>query len=183
MATLAFDLQETIALLERTPATLNSLLRGLPNGWTRVNEGKDTWNAYEIVGHLIYGERTDWIPRARLILEKDQTRTFEPFDRWGCAKEITGKSLESLLDEFARVRRGSLADLRALRIQPDDLKLRAQHPSLGTVTLAELLAAWAGHDLTHLHQLCRVLAHRYREAVGPWQVFLGVLRCTGHSSP
>jgi DinB superfamily len=183
MTTRSFDLQETVALLERTPAALDSLLRGLPESWTQVNEGKDTWSAFDIVGHLIHGERTDWIPRARLILEKDETRTFVPFDRWAQVQESAGKSLDSLLDEFARIRRENLATLQSMRLQPADFSRRARHPSLGSVTLSELLATWAAHDLTHLHQISRVMAHRYREAVGPWRTFLGVLQCKGHSAP
>ncbi len=183
MTTNQFDLQEAIALLERMPGALNSLLRGLPDAWIQTTEGDGTWNAREIVGHLIFGERIDWIPRARIILAGDATRSFEPFDRRGYVREISGKSLDSLLDEFARVRTDNLAELRALHLQPGDFSLRAQHPELGSVTLAQLLAAWVGHDLTHLHQISRVFAHRYHEAAGPWTAFLGVMQCKGHSAP
>ncbi len=177
-----FSLPETIALLERTPAALNTLLRGLPTAWTGSNEGEDTWNAWEIVGHLIHGERTDWVPRARVILAGDENRRFEPFDRLGHVRESAGKSLDALLDEFAELRRENLTTLGAMNLQPEHLKLRAQHPALGSVSMSELLATWAAHDLTHLHQISRVMAHQYREAVGPWQKFLGVLQCAGHSS-
>jgi len=182
-STVEFNLKETIALLDRTPATLNALLRGLPELWTQRNEGKDTWSAFDIVGHLIYGERTDWMPRARTILEKGETRPFEPFDRLGQVKESQGKSLEQLLDEFARLRQENLTALRALDLKPEDLGRRGRHPALGVVTLAELMATWAAHDLTHVHQLSRVMAHQYRDAVGPWSAYLGVMQCAGHSSP
>lgn len=176
-----FNLDHTITLLDRTPATLNTLLRGLPDIWVQRNEGGDTWSAFDIVGHLIFCERTDWMVRARIILEHGEARTFEPFDRLGQVKESPGKSLEQLLDEFARVRQENLAVLRALNVQPKDLQRKGRHPSLGVVTLSELLATWAVHDLTHVHQLSRVMAHQYREAVGPWNVYLGVLKCEGHS--
>jgi hypothetical protein len=184
MATVTeFSITEATALLARTPATLNALLRGLPNIWVDCNEGKDTWSAFDIVGHLIFGERTDWMPRLRIILEKGDTRPFDPYDRFAQARESKGKSLEQLLDEFARLRSENLAALQALNLQPEDLKRRGKHPALGAVTLSELLATWAVHDLTHLHQLSRVMAHQYRDAVGPWSAYLGVLQCTGHSAP
>jgi hypothetical protein len=177
-----FKLDEAIAVLTRTPAALDALLRGLPELWVRANEGKDTWSAFDIVGHLIVGERTDWMPRARRILENGEARPFDPFDRLAQFKESQGKSLEQLLDEFGRLRRESLAALHALNLQPQDLSRRGRHPELGVVTLSELLATWAAHDLTHLHQLSRVMAHQYRDTVGPWSAYLGVLQCTGHSS-
>jgi hypothetical protein len=184
MATLAeFNLAETIALLARTPATLDTLLRGLPGIWTHSNEGKDTWNAFDIVGHLVFGERTDWMPRVRIVLESGESRAFDPFDRLGQLQESQGKSLEQLLDDFARLRRENLAALEAMNLQPEDFARRGKHPALGVVTLSELLATWAVHDLTHLHQLSRVLAHQYRDAVGPWSAYLGVLQCAGHSAP
>ena len=178
-----FSLAQTIAVLTRTPATLDALLRGLPEIWLRGNEGRDTWNAFDIVGHLIHGERTDWMPRVRIILENGEARPFDPFDRVAQFEESRGKSLEQLLDDFARLRSESLAALQALNLQPEDWVRRGRHPALGVVTLAELLATWAVHDLTHLHQLSRVMACQYRDAVGPWSAFLGVLHCTGHSAP
>ena len=183
-----FNLAEAVAVLARTPAALDGLLRGLPDVWVRGNEGrskdgKDTWSAFDIVGHLIVGERTDWMPRARIILKHGEARAFDPFDRFAQAKESQGKSLEQLLDEFARLRKENLAGLRALNLEPEDLSRRGKHPELGKVTLSELLATWALHDLTHLHQISRVMAHQYREAVGPWSAYLGVLKCAGHSTP
>jgi hypothetical protein len=177
------NLSLTTALLARTPKTLDALLRDLPDAWTMTTEGEGTWSAFDIVGHLIHGERTDWMGRARMILEFGETRTFERFDRVAMKRETAGKSLPELLDEFARVRAGNLDTLRALNLQPADLERRGCHPVFGPVTLGQLLSTWAAHDLTHLHQLSRVLASQYRDAVGPWTVFLGVLQCSGHSAP
>jgi hypothetical protein len=177
------DLQHTISLLTRTPATFNALLSDLPEAWTIRNEGENTWSACEVVAHLIYGERTDWMPRAWIILQFGETRTFEPFDRAGHMRESQGKSLAQLLDEFARMRSESLDQLRALNLRPEDLERRGRHPAFGPVTLSQHLASWAAHDLTHLHQISRIMAHQYREAVGPWSAYLGVLQCAGHSSP
>jgi hypothetical protein len=177
------NLRDTISLLIRTPAALNALLRDLPQTWTFQNEGDGTWSVFDVVGHLIHGELTDWMPRARMILQFGETKAFEPFDRWGQARVSEGKSLAQLLDEFARVRSESLGQLRALNLQPLDFERRGRHPALGVVTLSELLATWAAHDLTHLHQISRVMAHQYRDAVGPWSAYLGVLQCAGHSSP
>jgi len=177
------NLQNTISLLTRTPATLDALLRNLPETWTLQNEGENTWSAFDVVGHLIHCERTDWMPRAKIVLQFGETQPFGPFDRWGHVSECQGKSLAQLLDEFARVRSENLAELRALNLQPEDLDRRGRHPALGVVTLSQLLATWAAHDLTHLHQVSRIMAHQYREAVGPWNAYLGVLQCGGHSSP
>ncbi len=180
-----FSLAEATAVLTRTPTILNALLRGLPSVWVRCNEGKDSWNAFDIVGHLIVGERTDWMPRVRILLENGEARPFDPFDRFAQLKEGQDKSLaiDQPLDEFARLRRENLAALQALNLQHEDFTRRGRHPALGVVTLSELLATWAVHDLTHVHQLSRVMAHQYRDAVGPWSVYLGVLQCAGHSTP
>ena len=176
------DLDQTTALLARTPAVLNAWLRDLPDAWTRRNEGENTWSAFDIVGHLIHGERTDWIPRTRHILDLDDTRPFEPFDRLGHVAASRNSSLSDLLDEFARLRAEGLRELRALDLQPADFERRGLHPSLGVVTLAQLLATWPAHDLSHLHQLSRVMAHQYREARGPWTAYMGVMQCGGHSA-
>lgn len=176
------NLQHTIILLTRTPAALNALLRDLPEEWTFRNEGEDTWSPFDIVGHLIQGERTDWMPRAKMILEFGEGRAFEPFDRLAQMRESKGKSLAQLLDEFARLRAQNLGELRALNLKPNDLERRGRHPALGVVTLSELLATWVVHDLTHLHQISRTMASQYRKSVGPWAAYLGVLQCTGHSS-
>ena len=179
---MGFDLQQTIALLSRTPSTLNALLRDLPQTWMLANEGGKTWSPFDIVGHLIHGERTDWMPRARMILQHGENRAFDPFDRLAQERESQGKSLGELLDDFARLRSENLEALRAMNLQPEDFDRRGRHPALGPVTLAELLATWAVHDMTHLHQLSRVMAYQYREVVGPWIAYLGVLHCEGHGA-
>jgi hypothetical protein len=177
------DLANTLGLLARTPAALNALLRDLPEDWTHRNEGGDTWSAFDVVGHLIHGERTDWMPRVKRILESGEARAFDRFDRFAQAQENEGKPLGQLLDTFARLRTENLAALRALNLTSADLARRGLHPALGVVTLSQLLATWAVHDMTHLHQLSRLMAHQYREAVGPWSAYLGVLQCAGHSAP
>lgn len=176
------NLDQTVALLNRTPATLNVLLRDLPGKLTSQNEGDNTWSAFDVVGHLIHAERTDWMPRARMILQFGNTKPFEPFDRLAQEGDSEGKSVAELLDEFARLRSENLHALGELNLSQKDLERPGQHPALGSVTLSELLATWAVHDLTHLHQISRILAHQYRHAVGPWSVYLGVLHCEGHSS-
>jgi hypothetical protein len=176
------DLQQTIALLRRTPAALDALLRDLPESWAQRNEGEGTWSAYDVIGHLIHGERTDWIVRTRIILEDGEGRPFDRFDRWAQQRESEGKTLPQLLEEFARLRADNLKTLEALKLSPADLQKRGRHPVLGVVTLSQLLATWPAHDLTHLHQISRIMAHQYRAAVGPWTVFLGVMQCAGHSS-
>jgi hypothetical protein len=176
------NLDHTIALLTRTPATLDALLRDLPSSWTLENEGPGTWSAYDVLGHLNHCERVDWMPRAQMILTHGEGRAFEPLDRLAQQRDSVGKSLPQLLDEFTQLRAANLRDLRALNLTPQQLALRGTHPALGRVTLAQLLATWTAHDLTHLHQISRVLAHQYRSAVGPWSAYLGVLQCTGHSA-
>jgi hypothetical protein len=176
------NLQNTIALLGRTPAALDALLRGLPEMWTESNEGGNTWSVRTVVAHLIHGEDEDWIPRARMILESGEAREFAPFDREGHLRYSQGKTLEQLLDDFAHAREKGLDELRALNLTAEDLRRHGRHPSFGAVTLSQLLATWAAHDLTHLHQISRIMAYQYREAVGPWARFLGVMQCAGHSA-
>jgi len=176
------QLENTIALFERTPAALDALLRGLPDMWTETNEGENTWSVRTVVAHLIHAEDEDWIPRARVILESPEGQAFAPFDREGHLRCSQGKTLEQMLDEFAQARAKGLEDLRALKLTAEDLRRHGRHPSFGTVTLSQLLATWAMHDLTHLHQISRIMAYQYREAVGPWVRFLGVMQCTGHSA-
>src|SRR4051812_16788515 len=178
---MAHDLEVTIALLQRFPATLNTLLRDLPEVWTKPNEGGDSWSAYDIVGHLIHGEKTDWMPRATRLLEHGESVPFDKFDRLAQFNDSKSKTLPQLLDEFAKLRGQNISAVRALNLQPADLDKRGRHQMLGSVTLSQLLATWAAHDLSHLHQLSRVMAHQYREAVGPWTKFLGVMQCQGHS--
>jgi hypothetical protein len=182
MESVEFSLGEVISVLTRTPAVVNALLRGLPTVLVRSNEGNDTWSAFDIMGHLIFLERTDWMPRVRIVLENGEARPFDPVDRFAQLKENQEKSLEHLLDDFAGLRRDNLAALQALELQPEDLTRRGTHPALGVVTLSELLSTWAVHDINHLHQLSRVLAHQYRDAVGPWKAYMGVLHCAGRSA-
>jgi hypothetical protein len=177
------DLHLTMALLERTPRAFDALLRDLPEAWTRQNEGENTFNASDVIAHLIYAERTDWMPRIHTILQAGENRAFDSFDRQGGDRESQGRSTGELLDEFTRLRSENLAALRAMNLSQNDLEKRGLHPALGSVTLSELLATWAAHDMTHLHQISRIMAHQYREAVGPWSAYLGVLQCAGHSAP
>jgi hypothetical protein len=170
-----FRLEEAAAVLERTPGTLRALLGGLPEAWTAPNEGPETFSAFDNVGHLIHGERADWIPRARLILAQGERRTFAPFDRFAHYAESRGRTLGELLDEFARLRAESLATLRAWGLTERELALEGEHPALGTVTLRQLLATWTAHDLGHVAQIARVMAKQYRDAVGPWRAYLPVL--------
>jgi len=176
------SLQDTMSILARTPGALDSLLRDLPDTWTLQNEGEETWNVFDVLGHLVFAERTDWMPRVKMVLQYGESHAFESFDRSGHLREVRGKSLEHLLDEFAGLRSENLAELRTLNLKEEDLIRRGLHPSLGKVTLSELLATWAAHDLTHLHQISRIMAHQYRQMVGPWSRYLGVLQCAGHSS-
>jgi hypothetical protein len=176
------ELQDTMSLLSHTPAALDALLRDLPDTWTSLNEGENTWSAFDVVGHLIDCEHTNWIPRAEWILQYGETQAFRPFDRGGHLRETQGKSLGQLLDEFARLRLENLGILSSLNLEQADFERRGMHPSLGAVTLSNLLATWAAHDLTHLHQISRIMAYQYREAVGPWSKYLGVMQCAGHSA-
>lgn len=176
------NLGNTVALLERMPAALEALLRGLPDGWTESNEGENTWSVREVVAHLIHAEDEDWIPRARVILESGEEGVFAPFDREGHMLYSQGKTMEQLLDEFAQARAKGLGELAEMKLTAEDLKRCGRHPSFGVVTLSQLLATWAAHDMTHLHQISRIMAFQYREAVGPWARFLGVMQCTGHSA-
>jgi hypothetical protein len=170
-----FDLTAGIAILERTPHTLHALLADLPTSWTDATDGPETWSPYDILGHLIHGERADWIARARIILDQGPERRFEPFDRLAQFRESEGKSLADLLTEFAQVRAESLATLRAWRLTEAQLALEGEHPAFGAVTLRQLLATWVAHDLGHVAQTARVMAKQYREAVGPWRAYLPVM--------
>ena len=178
-----FNLYSSVALLSRTPSALDALLRDLPEAWLSANEGEKTWPPIDIVTHYLYTEQVNWMPRARHILEHGETEPFPPFKRFGHLTGPGTKSLPQLLDAFASARAASLSELRSWSLSPSDLARRGQHPALGSTTLAELLSAWTVHDLTHLHQLTRVLAVQYTEAVGPFRKFLGVLHCAGHSAP
>ena len=170
-----FDFIAGMAVLERTPHTLRALLAGLPPEWTEATEGPDTWSPYVIVGHLIHGERTDWIPRARIILAQGSDRRFTPYDRFAQFRESKGQSLADLLDEFERLRRDNLSTLGGWRLTDAQFRLEGEHPEFGRVTLRQLLATWVAHDLGHIAQTARVMAKQYRDAVGPWRAYLPVM--------
>lgn len=169
-----FEIEKALPVLERTPQVIETLLYGLADEWLHSNEGGDTWTPFDIVAHLIAGEKTDWIPRT-LIIVGEENREFVPFDMKGHIKEGKGKTMSQLLDAFKVLRKENLAQLKALDITDEVLDRTGVHPMLGTVTLRHLLASWVVHDLTHIHQLSRVMAKQYDEAVGPWKQFMGVL--------
>ncbi|HET7217136.1 MAG TPA: DinB family protein [Vicinamibacterales bacterium] len=173
-----FAIADAIAILSRTPATLDAMLRGLPDGWIAAHEGGDTWSPFDVIGHLIHGERTDWMPRARIILDHGEARPFDKFDRFAQLKVSQGRTLAGLLDEFADLRRQNLRDLAALPLTGADLDRRGRHPELGIVTLRQLLATWVAHDLDHIVQISRVLARQYAAEVGPWRAYLRVISGT-----
>lgn len=171
-----FDLDSGLQILRRTPATLNALLRDLPDEWARATEGPNTWSAYDVVGHLIHGDETDWLPRARVILDHGASKPFPPFDRFAQFEASRGKSLNRLLDDFAAIRARSLSELAALKVTPDLLSREGRHPEFGAVTLGQLLSTWVVHDLDHIVQISRVMAKSYTEAVGPWRAYLRVVK-------
>ena len=170
-----FELTSGVAVLERTPHVLRAMLEGLTPAWIDADEGPETWSPYVIVGHLVHGERTDWIPRARIILTQGAQRHFTPYDRFAQFRESQGKSLADLLDEFARLRRDNMAMLAGWHLTDAQLALEGEHPEFGRVTLRQLLATWVAHDLGHVAQAARVMAKQYREAVGPWRMYLPVM--------
>jgi uncharacterized damage-inducible protein DinB len=167
--------KDAVAILERTPATISALLDGVPDIWARAAEGEGTWSPYDVVGHLVHGERTDWLPRARHILS-GESRPFAPFDRTAQFTQSEGKSLGQLLATFTELRVRNVAGLLAMNLSESDLKRTGQHPDFGEVTLGQLLATWVVHDLDHVAQIARTMAKLYTEAVGPWQVYLSILR-------
>ena len=170
-----FNLTEGVAVLERTPAALRAMLGGLPAAWVDGDEGPETWSPFVIVGHLIHGERTDWIPRARIILEQGASRRFTPYDRFAQFHESAGKSLATMLDEFDELRTENLEILAGWRLTDEQLGLTGEHPEFGKVTLRQLLATWVAHDLGHIAQVARVMAKQYRDAIGPWRAYLPVV--------
>ena len=169
-------LSEAIPLLRRTPETLRALLSGLGDPWLGADEGPDTFTPRDVIGHLIFAEETDWMPRVRIILESGERRPFTPFDRFGFKQEYGRLPIDALLRRFADLRQDNLRQLEALRLSPAQLELRGTHPELGPVTLSQLLATWVGHDLTHIAQVVRVMAKRYQQAVGPWRAYLRILQ-------
>jgi DinB superfamily len=176
-------MEEGVAILARTPATLGALLRGLPDGWIAAHEGGTTWSPFDVIGHLIHGQRTDWIPRVRTILEHGDAKAFDTFDRFAQFAASKGRTLASLLDELAALRGENLRELQALRLTDADLERRGLHPALGVVTLGQLLATWVAHDLDHVVQISRVLARQYSDAVGPWRAYLRIISGTQGRAP
>lgn len=170
-----FQIEQAIEVLSRTPAVLEAMLGDLSEPWVHNNYGEKTFSPFDVVGHLIHGERVDWIPRARIILEHGERKPFEPFDRYAMYEASRGKSMGELLHTFAELRAKNLDALRAMDISPEQLALRGTHPGLGPVTLENLLATWVAHDLNHIHQIAKSMAFQYREGVGPWREYLTVL--------
>lgn len=173
---MTFNLNDSINLLSRTPGTLSTLLKGLPTAWTHTNEGENTWSPFDILGHLIHGEKTDWIPRARIILGHAEDKTFEPFDRFAQFENSKGKSLEELLQEFSSLRQANIEVLKQMNIDAQKLDRTGIHPEFGTVTLKQLLATWVVHDLSHINQMTRVMAKNYGDEAGPWTKYISILQ-------
>ena len=171
-----YELEQAVEILRRTPATLDTLLRDLPEPWLFQNEGPETWSPYDVVGHLIEGEETDWIPRAKIILEQGEARPFDRFDRFAMFEKSKGKTIAELLETFARLREASLRELQQLNLTPELLEKQGMHPVLGIVTMKQLLAAWVVHDLGHIRQIVRVMAKQYRDEIGPWTEFLSIVQ-------
>ncbi len=170
-----YQIDDAVEILRRTPATLTALLHGLPEPWTKSAAGPDTWSAYDVVGHLLHGEETDWIARARIILKEGEAHPFESFDRTAMFDKYHGFSLDQLLTAFAQAREKNLATLSEWQITQEQLALKGTHPALGTVTLSQLLATWVVHDLNHIGQIVEAMAHQYGDAVGPWRAYLAIL--------
>jgi len=172
---MTFELDKAIIILNRTPKTLYALLKNLPEDWTHKNEGKDTWSPFDVLGHLVHGEKTDWIERAKIILENETDKTFLPFDRFAQYKDSEGKSINDLLEEFKLLRQNNIEILKGLQLTESDFKREGLHPNLGKVTLEQLLATWVTHDLAHIAQIIRVMAKQYKYEVGPWSEYIGIL--------
>ena len=170
-----FNIQSAIQILERTPFVVETMLRDLDSEWITRNEGGETWSPFDVVGHYIHGEKTDWLPRMKIILSKDTDKHFIPFDRFAQFEDSKGKSINALIDEFKALRQQNLEQLRQVELTEEQLSQTGIHPKFGPVTLRQLLAAWVVHDLTHIHQISRVMAKQYEKEVGPWKEFLGVL--------
>lgn len=170
-----FTLDHSLEVLQRTPAVLHSLLHGLSDFWSKSNYGPETFSPFDVVGHLIHGEETDWMVRARIILEQGEVQPLPPFDRYAMFEASQGKSMADLLATFAQLREKNLNDLRTLKLTQGQLNKRGTHPALGTITLQQLLATWVAHDLNHLHQIAKAMAYQYRNEVGPWREYLTFL--------
>jgi DinB superfamily len=170
-----YSLERSYEILDRTPAVLQALFSGLPDDWVMPNEGPETFSPYDVIGHLVHGEKTDWVVRVKMILEFGNTKTFEKYDRFAQYEESKGKSLQQLLDEFAAIRKENMIWFKSLNLTKDDLDRKGMHPVLGDVTLRNLLATWVVHDLTHIAQVTRVMAKQYKEEMGPWPQFFRIL--------
>src|SRR5690606_17588041 len=170
-----FKLDKALEILENTPSVLQALLANLSEDWYRANEGGDSWSAYDIAGHLVHGEKTDWITRAKIILSDATHKKFEPFDRFAQFQDSQGKTLEELILTFKMLRRDNLDFLKSLHLSEEDLQKTGIHPAFGTVTLEQLLSTWVAHDLSHIAQIARVMAKQYKEATGPWLAYLPLL--------
>jgi hypothetical protein len=170
-----FNTEQAIEILTQTPSTLRAMLGNLSDDWTGGGT-EDNWSPYDVIGHLIHGEKTDWIPRARIILEHGESRPFTPFDRWAQFENSRGKTLAQLLDEFETLRRENIEILRAMKITPEKLALKGTHPELGEVDMEKLLSAWVVHDLNHIRQIVKFMADKYSENVGVWKQYLLILR-------
>jgi len=171
-----FEFTHAVEILVRTPGTLRSLLGGLPGTWISTNEGPDTWSPHDVVGHLIHGEETDWIPRMKIILEHGEAKTFTPFDRFAFFQKSKGKTLPELLETFEKLRKQNLRALEESALEPYHFDLKGTHPEFGPVTLGQLLATWVVHDLGHIGQMVRTMAKQYQNSVGPWQAYLSILK-------
>jgi hypothetical protein len=169
-------LPEATQILQKTPATLAAMVAGIPDTWLKATEGGGTWSCYDVVGHLIHGELTDWIPRVRIILEHGEKKAFEPFDRFAQFREDQSRPISALLDQFAFMRGENVAILQNLNLSSDDLARRGTHPELGPVTLGQLISSWVVHDLSHLSQVARVTAKQYSHEVGPWHAYMSILK-------
>ncbi len=172
---MTFHFDKSISILEKTPLVLKSLLSGLPDDWTQHNEGPDTWSPFDVVGHLVHGERTDWIPRIFIIMNDSDQKTFHPYDRFAQFEESKGKTLEALIMEFKQLRNQNLEQLKGFGLSESDYRREGVHPSLGPVTLANLLSAWVVHDLGHIAQISRVMAKQYKNEIGPWTAYLSIV--------
>jgi len=173
---MTFNISKSIEILRQTPTTLASMLSGLSDEWLHNNEGEHTWSPYDIIGHLVHGEKTDWIVRTKIILSSTENKTFEPFDRFAQEQDSKGKTIQDLLAEFKTLRAKNLDELTTLQISENDFIKQGMHPELGEVNLKQLLASWVVHDLGHIAQISRVMAKQYANEVGPWKAYLGILK-------
>ena len=169
------EVDQALEILAQTPSTVKSMLGNLSDRWLFLNEGTETWSPFDVIGHLIHGEKNDWIPRAEIILNQGENPAFEPFNRFAQFEESRGKSLQELLTTFELLRLRNIETLNSMNLTPEKMELTGLHPEFGRVTLEQLIATWAVHDLDHIAQIARVLAKQYSEAVGPWRAYLSVL--------